>query len=222
METVVLSLGGSVIVPDEIDVVFLSKFRKMIMGFSSTRFVIICGGGRICRRYQDVARSLSDVSATDLDWLGIMATRLNAELMRVLFNGHAFEKIIHDPEENIDENRRIIIGAGFRPGSSTDLRAVQLAKRFGANRVVNISNIDYVYDSDPRKNPDAVQLKHIAWSDFIRLVGSDWEPGLNMPFDPVASREASQLGLEVVIIGNCIDNLKKLLMGEDFEGTVIS
>jgi len=222
LETVVLSLGGSVIVPDEIDTMFLSQFRDLVMELSSMRFIIICGGGRVCRRYQDVARSLSYISANDLDWLGIMATRLNAELMRVLFNKYASEKVIHDPEEDIDETRRIVIGAGFRPGCSTDLRAVQLAKRFGANRVVNISNVNYIYDSDPNKNPDAVRLRHIAWQDFIRLVGSDWEPGLNMPFDPVASKEASRFGLEVVIIGNSIGNLKKLLAGGEFEGTVIS
>ena len=114
------------------------------------------------------------------------------------------EKVIHDPHEPIDAGtRRIIVGAGFEPGSSTDLRAVQLAKRFGALRVTNMSNIDYVYSADPKKGPRRPKRwKSISWPAFRRLVGDKWDPGLNMPFDPIASREAEQLGLEVAIIGN--------------------
>ena len=222
MDTVVLSLGGSVIVPDGIDTDFLLRFKKLIMSLSDTRFIIICGGGKICRRYQNTAKDLSDISRADLDWIGIKATRLNAELVRAGFGKEACPKVLNNPDEKIMTPKRIIIGAGFEPGSSTDLRAVQLANRFGALRVINMSNIDYVYDTDPRENPDARQLPHVSWPEFIKLVGNDWEPGLNMPFDPIASKEACRLGLKVIIIGNRIDNLERLLKGSDFDGTVIA
>jgi len=130
--------------------------------------------------------------------------------------------VIHDPDEEIDGSKRVVIGAGFEPGSSTDLRAVQLAKRFGAVRVINMSNIDYVYSADPKKDPDAERLSSISWPAFRKLVGDEWDPGLNMPFDPIASREAEKLGLEVIIIGNDVVNLEKLLKGEAFKGTTIS
>jgi uridylate kinase len=184
--------------------------------------VIICGGGKICRNYQNAAKEIAEITKEDLDWIGITATRLNAELVRSTFGETAYEKVIHDPYEEIDNSKRIVIGAGFEPGSSTDLRAVQVARRFGAGKVVNMSNIDYVYNDDPKKNPDAKKLESISWADFRKLVGNEWVPGLNMPFDPIASKEAEGLGLEVVIIGNDMGNLERLLRGESFKGTTIS
>ncbi|MCF8130977.1 MAG: UMP kinase [Deltaproteobacteria bacterium] len=221
-KTVVISLGGSIIVPDQIDVDFLHKFKRVILSLNEKRFVVICGGGKVCRRYQDAAKATGEISKEDLDWIGIRATRLNAELVRTCFGDDAHGKVIHDPHEPIDVSRRIIVGAGFEPGSSTDLRAVQLAERFGAGRVINMSNIDYVYSADPRKDPTAEKMETIAWPAFRKLVGDRWNPGLSMPFDPIASKEAEQLGLEVAIIGNDMTNFERLLMGEAFRGTTIS
>ena len=221
-KALVISLGGSIIVPAGIDSDFLKRFREIILGLEQARFVIICGGGKICRNYQNAAKEMAEISKEDLDWIGIQATRLNAELVRSIFGETAYKKVIHDPHEEIDNSKRIVIGAGFEPGSSTDLRAVQVAKRFGAGKVVNMSNIDYVYDDDPKKNPHAKKLTSITWADFRKLVGNEWSPGLNMPFDPIASKEAEKLGLEVVIIGNEISNLERVLKGESFNGTTIS
>jgi len=221
-KALVISLGGSIIVPAGIDTDFLKRFRKIILGLEQARFVIICGGGKICRNYQNAASEMTEISKEDLDWIGIQATRLNAELVRSIFGETAYEKVIHDPHEEIDNSKRIVIGAGFEPGSSTDLRAVQVAERFDAGMVVNMSNIDYVYDDDPKKNPHAKKLTSITWADFRKLVGSEWAPGLNMPFDPIASKEAEKLGLEVVIIGNDMENLERLLKGKNFKGTTVS
>lgn len=221
-KTIVLSLGGSIIVPEGIDVGFLRLFRELISGLKETRSIIICGGGRICRDYQTAAVAVAEVSKEDLDWIGIRATRLNAEVVRASFGKEAYGKVIHDPNEEIDTDRRIIVGAGFEPGSSTDLRAVQMAARFKATRVINISDIDYVYSVDPKKDPGAEKLERVTWSEFRDLVGDSWDPGLSMPFDPIASKEAEQLGLEVVIIGNDIRNLESLFKGEDFRGSTIT
>lgn len=220
-KTIVISLGGSIIVPDQIDVSFLKKFKQIITGLKEERFVIICGGGKICRNYQEAAKATAVIPKEDLDWIGIRATRLNAELVRSSFGNDAHKKVIHDPHEEIDGSGRIVIGAGFEPGSSTDLRAVQLAKRFSAARVINMSNIDYVYSADPKKDPHAERMENISWPAFRKLVGNEWDPGLSMPFDPIASREAATLGLEVVIIGNDMENFERLLKGEAFRGTTI-
>jgi len=221
-KTIVISLGGSIIVPDQIDVDFLHEFKRVILSLKEKRFVVICGGGKVCRRYQDAAKATGEILKEDLDWIGIRATRLNAELVRTCFGDDAHGKVIHDPHEPIDASRRIIVGAGFEPGSSTDLRAVQLAERFGAGRVINMSNIDYVYSADPKKDPKAKRMEIISWPAFRKLVGDRWDPGLSMPFDPIASREAERLGLEVAIIGNDMANFERLLMGEAFRGTTIS
>lgn len=221
-KTTVISLGGSILVPEQIDVSFLGKFRKMILELDDMRFMVICGGGKISRDYQDAAEQVAQVKKEDLDWIGIRATRLNAELVRAVLGEAAYEKVIHSPDEDIQTTKRIIIGAGFEPGSSTDLRAVQLAERFGAKRVINMSNIDYVYSADPKKDPSAKPLDALSWSQFRSMVGNDWAPGLNAPFDPIASREAERAGIEVVVIGNDLENLRHLLVGNPCKGTVIS
>jgi uridylate kinase len=222
LKTVVLSLGGSIIVPEKLDIDFLIKFRQLILELEGIRPVIICGGGKICRDYQEAAREVARISRDDLDWIGIRATRLNAEVVRSAFGEAAYERVIHNPNEEINTQKRIIVGAGFEPGSSTDLRAVQIAVRFGASRVINMSDIDYVYSADPKKDPDARRLIDMTWPEFRRLVGDEWDPGLNMPFDPIASIEAERAGLKLVIVGKDIQNLQKVLKDQPFRGTTIS
>ena len=88
-ETIIISVGGSLIVPDQIDTGFLSNFKKLIeseIKENGRSFVIICGGGKTCRRYQDAARTLSDAGDEEIDELGITSIKLNAHLLKLIFN----------------------------------------------------------------------------------------------------------------------------------------
>ena len=222
MEIIVISLGGSLIVPDKIDVGFLKKFKHIILEHLSTKkFIIICGGGRIARSYQEAAANVSVLKDEDLDWLGIHSTRLNAHLLRTIFREHAHPVIIKNPTEKIRFNECILIASGWQPGCSTDYDAVLLARNFNVKNVINLSNTDYVYDSDPKKNKDAKPLPVISWKEFRKLVGNEWNPGLNLPFDPVASKLAESLGMKVVIMKD-LANLESFLENKKFNGTVIS
>jgi len=224
METIVISLGGSLIIPEEIDIEFLKNFRNLILSQVSKgkKFVIITGGGKVCRKYQDVARELTLPSREDLDWMGIAATRLNAELLRVVFGENAQSKIVLDPDVFPKLNKSIVLGAGWKPGNSSDLAAVHSAISVGAKRVVNLSNIDFVYDKDPKKYSDAFKIEQISWTDFRKLLPEEWDPGLNVPFDPIAAEKAESMNIEVDILnGNNISNLEKCLDNEDFIGTKI-
>jgi uridylate kinase len=220
-------VGGSLIVPDQIDTAFLKGFKDLLTQEMSggLGFVVIAGGGKTARRYQDAAAAVAEVPATDLDWLGIHSTRLNGHLLRTIFRESAHPVMITNPDEvaDVPPEAPLIIAAGYRPGASTDLRAVQIAERTGAMKVVNLSNIDYVYDSDPRENPSAKKFERLSWADFRALIPAEWDPGLSAPFDPVAAREAERLGLEAAIInGAHLERFKNYLDGRPFEGTVIS
>ena len=224
-ERVVVSVGGSCIVPDGIDTDFLIRFKQLILekvqkGFT---FSIIAGGGKTARRYQEAAHSVTSLSRHDLDWIGIHATRLNAQLLRNIFVGYAHPQIIKNPTIDIESDEPIIIAAGWQPGCSTDYDAILIAKNLGARRLVNLSNIDYVYDSDPKKNPDAKKIEKISWADFRKLIPEAWDPGLSSPFDPVAAKEAESLGLEVALInGARLEEFSNYLDDKPFVGTVIS
>jgi uridylate kinase len=223
-EVIVISLGGSLIIPDQIDIDFLRDFKKLIISHTEKgkKFIIITGGGKVCRRYQDAAKKLAEASDADLDLIGIRALNLNAELVRVVFGDAAQDKIVYTRENPVHFEKSIIICGAEKPGSSTDLGAVWLAKGAGAKKVINLSNTDYVYDKDPNKFPDAKKIEKITWADYEELIPKEWNPGLNTPFDPIASRLAQADGMEVQILnGKNIDNLEKCLDGQDFIGTHI-
>jgi len=225
-ETIIISLGGSLIVPDEIDTDFLKDFKKLILEHvaQGKRFVIICGGGKISRRYQDAARGLTDTSVEDLDWIGIASLKLNAEFLRVVFGEYAHNKVIDNLSSPFSLEKSIAIGSAYEPGKSSDWDAVEGAKTVGAKKLINLSNTDYVYDSDPRINPNAKKFEKISWADFRKLIPSEWtHSGMNVPFDPIASKMAQEAGIEVVIVnGKPIDNLANYLNGKEFKGTVVS
>ena len=220
----VLSLGGSLIVPNEIDYRFVKKFRKLIIKKvkNGSKFIIVCGGGGLNRKYNEAAKKVKKIRNEELDWIGIYATRYNAELIRILFGNLAHNEIIIDPYKKISTKKPLTIGAGYKPGRSTDYDTVYLAKTYGAKNVVNLSNIDYAYDKDPKKYRNAKPIKNINWKCFRKIVGNKWEPRMNKPFDPIASREAEKLGLEVTILnGRKLKNFENYLDGEKFVGTVI-
>ena len=227
-ETIVMSVGGSLIVPNGIDTTFLINLKRFITDQTTLhgrRFIIIAGGGRTARNYQEAAAAVSDLIPEDLDWLGIHATHLNGHLLRTIFRDIAYQIMIKNPDEILDvpSGHTVIVAAGYRPGASTDLRAVQIATRIGATKVINLSNIDYVYTDDPRTNPDATKIEDITWSEFRALIPSEWDPGLSSPFDPIAAKAADQGSIEVAIInGERLDEVSNYLEGKAFVGTKIS
>ncbi len=126
------------------------------------------------------------------------------------FKRIAYEKIIRDPNKLIKTKKPIIIGGGYTPGNSSDLVATIIAKKYNIKNIINLSNIDYVYDKDPNKYKNAKIIKKINWGDFRKIVGNKWSPRLNSPFDPIASRECDKLEINVVIMnGKNINNLEK-------------
>lgn len=224
MKTIVLSLGGSLIWPDDLDTVFLEKFRQLISRYAKKnyRFAIICGGGKIARVFQQIASQAGKLGNDELDWLGIHATKLNSHIVRSMFNNEAEDFIVEDPTKKLKMKKKIVIASGWKPGWSTDYDAVLLAKNFGAREVINMSNIDYVFDKDPKKHPDAKKIEKISWHDYSRLISKKWKAGLNAPFDPVASKAAQKYGMKASIIGKDLKNLQNLLDGRKFRGTIIS
>ncbi|OGI95395.1 hypothetical protein A2917_02425 [Candidatus Nomurabacteria bacterium RIFCSPLOWO2_01_FULL_42_17] len=224
METIIISLGGSLIIPDQIDTEFLKSFKDLILSHvaKGKKFIIVCGGGKIARKYQEVAKQLSKVSDEDLDWIGIASLKLNAELLRVIFGEKAHPKVVDNFSISLSFNKPVLVGSAYEPGHSSDYDAILAAKNLGAKKLINLSNIDYVYDSDPKKNPNAKKIEQISWAEYRKIIPKEWISGLNSPFDPTASEIAEKEGIQVIIMnGKPIDNLAKCLNGEKFFGTII-
>jgi len=224
-KTLIFSLGGSLIVPnDVISINFLKKFRELILKFLRKRYriVIITGGGGTNRKYNLAAQKISKIKNLDLDWLGIATTKLNAEFIRCIFGNYAYPKVLDDPNTKVNSKYKLIIASGWKPGCSSDKDAVLWAKNLKASAIFNLSDIDFVYDKDPDKYPDAKPLRTVSWVNFIKIIGKEWFPGKSAPFGPPASLLAKKLGLEVVILnGKNIKNLENYLNNKKFKGTII-
>ncbi|MCL1818542.1 MAG: UMP kinase [Spirochaetaceae bacterium] len=222
----VLSLGGSLVAPDRVDTAYLAEFRKVLREYlakdNSRRLVLVIGGGGPARLWQAAYREIAEKPENDAqDWIGIAATRLNGELVRTIFAGECGDGLVINPEEAVFTGR-VLVAAGWKPGFSSDYDAVFLAEKFGSSTVINLSNISKVYTADPKTDPSARPLDKLTWEEFRAIVGDDWTPGKNAPFDPIAARRAEELNMKVIVAaGKDLANLRALLEDEPFTGTTI-
>jgi uridylate kinase len=225
-EVFVISLGGSVAVPGEINTSFLKRFSEVINEEikKGRKFCIIIGGGKTSRNYQKAITEISEVSNKQKDWIGIKATELNSLLLKAIFNKKA-NPIIFDKRFKIKRFGKfpVIIGCGWQPGWSTDFIAVQIAVDFKINKIINLGRSDYVYTDDFEKNPEAKIIKNISWQDYLKIIPNKWAPGLNAPIDPIASKMAKKNRIKAIVAsGEDLENFKKILDGKEFDGTFIS
>jgi len=226
-DTIVIALGGSIIVSGNIQTRFLKQFRKLVLKFlkEGKRFVIVAGGGSIARDYQNAASQIVKLSDEDQDWIGIHGTRLNAHLLRAIFFDVAHPVVLDNPLKKIKNESKynLFIASGWRPGWSTDYVAVLLTNRFLSKRLIVATKIPYVYDEDIEKNKRAKPLKEISWKVYRKMVGSEWVPGMKSPVDPVAAKLAQSLKIEAVVArGTDLKNLENIIRGKKFRGTLIN
>ena len=216
-EVIVISLGGSVIVPNSIDTAFLSRFKRLISSFKRKyNFIIVCGGGSTARSYMGAAASLSKLNSVSLDWLGIQGTLLNAYLLKTIFDC----KITYDPTKKVKFDS-ILIAGGWKPGVSTDYDMVLLAQSYKVKKIINLTNVSYLHDKDPNKYKSAKKILEIDWKGLRVIVGDKFISGMNVPFDPIAAKKAQSLGLELVLLGNDLRELENYLNGKKFKGSLV-
>jgi uridylate kinase len=227
-ETVVLKLGGSLIYPNGgLDIAYIKKFYNFIrqqVAEKKRRFFILIGGGELSRRYRDAGAEITGrkLESNDLDWLGIHATRLNAHLFRTIFRDLTHPVIIKKYEFIQKPDKPIVIAAGWKPGWSTDYGATVLAQDYRIEKIIKMSNVDYIYDKDPRKYQNAKPFKKLSWGKYRELNGEGWVPGHHAPLDSSAAKLASELKIKVYYVnGKNIENVSKALDGKRFVGTVI-
>lgn len=226
MEKVVVSLGGSVLVPGEDDAAFLRALASLLRGVSRTvRLFAVTGGGRIARYYIETGRELR-IPEARLDELGIGVTRMNARLLGAALKGVANREpaTTYAEASRLATRHPIVLMAGTRPGHTTDRVSASLARFVGADRIVNATSVDGVYTADPRKDPGARRLDRIGFEELVRLSGEGHRAaGPSMVFDPVAARvlERDRIPLAVVR-GRDLEALEAAILGKPFRGTLVS
>ncbi len=218
----VISLGGSLLYDKQgnFRIEYVTSFARLIRKLHNRgiKLSIVVGGGFLARKFQKYL--LDWANNDDLDWIGIRATHLNAEIIRTLLSDIAYEKILTD-YDRVPRTNKLLIGGGWLPGCSTDYDSVLLAIKLGWSRVINLTRVDGIFDKDPKEFRDAKLIKRLSWKEVLEIV-SDWKPGMHFPIDKKAAELGAKNNIKYYIVnGNNLNNIEKLITEGKFKGTII-
>ncbi len=198
----VISLGGSLITSSlgEKLVGYVEVLKKLKR--EGHEIVVVCGGGEVARKYIEAGSVFTDNQGL-LDLLGIMATRLNALLLIIGLGEDAHPFVLSTSEEVLERLNlgKILVCGGHEPGHSTDLRAAIIAELIGADLVINATNVDGVYDKDPRKNEDAKKLDELSYDEMLKIMAEqDLRAGGYALFDESAIKILKRSSIPLIVI----------------------
>lgn len=221
---IVFSLGGSVFAPSGVDPAYVSHVAVMLKELSSKhQLAVVVGGGRPARERIKEARE-KGVSWAECDHIGIMATRENARYLVMALGREANRTVPETVYEAASIfGKRIVVMGGTEPGHSTDAVAALVADWVGADIFINASNVDAVYDKNPREHPDAKPLSTISIDELILLLdGVGFNAGEYPLLDPTALKVIKRSGIRSVVLdGRNVENMRAAAEGREFQGTQI-
>lgn len=225
MDTIVLSLGGSILVRDEDNSRYIQDLAEMLVEVSGTaRIFVVTGGGRIARYYIHEGRALG-APESFLDEMGIEVTRLNARLLIAALGEHSNHTPSKDYKDAVlaAKHNMIVVMGGVSPGITTDAVSSILAERVRASRVVNATSVDGVYTADPAKDPSARRIPKMSHVELLEIVSeTPSKAGPTVIFDATGASVLSRTGIPMSVVdGRDIPNLRLALEGKAFEGTSV-
>ncbi len=224
-ETIVLSLGGSLIIPDKINYIYLNQFKKIInTNKKNYKFVIVCGGGDLARKYISVLEKDSKNQEFQ-SYAGIAATRTNARFMSYFFGIDPHKGIPHKIKQvkNYLKTREIVFCGAleYKPNQTSDSTAAEIARKL-KTKFINLTNIKGLYTDNPVTNKKAKFISKITWQEFDKMANkSKFKPGQHFVLDQTASGIIKNNKIPTYIIGKDTKQLNNLLKNKKFTGTTI-
>ncbi len=219
-----ISLGGSRIVPNDVDDKFLLEFKKLLDSHKDKRFVVVCGGGSSARRYISAFRKLGK-SLRDQSEEGIAITRFHAGFMARFFGKEANKEVplnMKKVKSLLLKNRVVFCGGlRWRDNNTSDGNAAQLAGYLECP-FINLTNVRGLYDRDPTKYKNARFIGKISWKEFLKIARKiSFEAGQHFVLDRVAAEEIAKDKTVTYIVGS-LGAMDSVLKGKRFVGTLIS
>lgn len=223
MESIVISIGGSVLFSDDIDFSFFKNLKDLFNSYTKKyRIYIVVGGGKTARKYIQLGRHLG-LNEKELDEIGIYTTRLNAKILTLIID-ESTKDIPHTTNDakNMKDYPVVIMG-GTTPGHSTDMVGAELAYKINASMFIIATNVDGIYDKDPNKYKDAKKIDKIKIEDLVKKYGFEWkEAGKNVVIDGPALEIIDKHKIPTYVInGKKIDEIKRVIDKKNFNGTKI-
>jgi uridylate kinase len=225
MKKVVISLGGSILMPS-LEKNRIGKYVPVLQEIAARHqlFVVVGGGGE-ARRYIGAARTLGIDEGT-ADEIGILITRLNATMLVAAMGDDAYPRVAdsHAEAKKFAEHRKCVIMGGITPGQTTDAVAAVLAERVHASVFVNVTSVDGIYSADPKIDKNAVRYDHLTPRQLIEIVGkAQLVAGINTVLDIIAARVVERSGIPLVVLdGTDPENLRSAVLSGVYTGTIVS
>lgn len=228
---VVLNVGGSILSPSD-DVLFdfktANNLKSFIQSLPDYKFILCVGGGSITRKYQKLLQE-NNYSINSQHEAGVALINVNAVMLKAVLEDISEDNVLKyddfKTDSSISFSKQVLISAAGAPGHSSDWNTIKLALRAGVNNVYSLTNIDGVYNKNPKEFTDAVLQPNIKWQQYLDIIGNPTEhlPGAKYPVDPLAANLGLENNVEFYVLsGDNLDNLKKAVNNEDFLGTKIS
>lgn len=226
MKTIVLSLGGSLIIPDQIDFKFLHLFKKTLRNnYKNYKFVVVCGGGSIARKYIETLKK-EGKSEKELSMAGIRATRMNALFLMGFFGKEANSTLPKDMKEAsqlLKKNKVVFCGAlRYSDKETSDGTAAKLAHYLQTD-FINLTNVKGLYSSNPAKDKNAKFIPSESWKVFEkRALAIKFKPGQHFVLDQEAAILIKRNRTKTYIMGKEMKNMENMLKNKKFIGTLIA
>lgn len=224
---IVISLGGSLIVPDKINTKLLENFKQVLLrNTNNYKFIVVCGGGSVARTY---IHGLSNEKIPQKEYfqglLGISSTRINARFMTYFFGRDVNQGVPHDMNdvENLLKKHDIIFCGALRYANdeTSDATSAKLARYFNTN-FINLTNVNGLHDKNPLEYKSAVFIPEITHKDFLKMALKEkFKPGQHFVLDQKAAQIIAKYKIITYILGPDMKQLDNLLNDRHYVGTII-
>lgn len=222
IDRVLLKISGKIINPENAELIGRYALVVSKLVDEGYRVAVVVGGGPYARSYIKCARALG-LSNAQADMIGIEVSRVNALLLAYALGERAYVPIPRNIEE-VEEawsTRKVVVVGGLQPGQSTAAVAAIVAETLGIKRILYATDVEGVYDRDPRKFPNVKKLDSITVDELAKVLSQKFEAGGYELLDPLAMQVVKRSCIEVIVFnGYNIENVVKAARGEAV-GTLI-
>ncbi|QOJ78167.1 UMP kinase [Infirmifilum lucidum] len=226
MGSFVIKLGGSLIFDENgaLKAEYLRAFVRLLRDVESRdrKIVVVVGGGAAARSYISVARDVCR-NESALDQLGILASRLNASLLFTMY--YDLPPVIPSSLEELvrlyHSNLPVIFTGGFQPGQSTTTVSALTAEATKSQLII-ATNVDGVYTSDPRRDPNATLLRKVSIDQLLDMFSQPQKAGEYRLFDMMTLQVIKRSKINTVVVnGNPPDNIRRAMEGLSVGTTIV-
>ena len=221
-DVVVLSVGGSLLNQGEPDRGYAERLKQALSGWKG-KLGLAVGGGKPARDAANKVRQKGG-DEYEADDAAIKITHSNAKFLAGVFGKEAEFAKDFDEAAEISKKKKFVVMGGTIPGITTDADAMLLAEKLHAVRLVNLSNVHGVFDSNPKENPNAKKFDHMTHAELSEMAGRFdlRKAGTHFVFDFLACKLAARSSIELHFVdGRKLDEVKEAVFGKRHGGTVV-